>query len=85
MDSELKGSPRSEVERRSDVASSDLHFYIQMGTIFVVMILCMIAIIVSPSGPNVQYFESIATFCLGLFLPNPQQNNMNPDKKLNKN
>lgn len=68
-------------ESKSDVSeskcpsttASDIHYYIQVTAIFIVMLICLLAIVIYPTGPNIPYFQSIATFCLGLFLPNPQQ------------
>jgi len=49
-----------------------IQFYVQIGVLILAFLLCVIGIIVQPTGPNVQWFQSIATFCLGLVLPNPK-------------
>lgn len=50
----------------------DYQFYTQVIVVFIVLITCLIALILDPTGPNVRYFEGAASFCLGLILPNPK-------------
>lgn len=50
-----------------------IQFYVQISVLAITTLVCLAAIIADPNGPNVRYFESVATFCVGLFLPNPKQ------------
>jgi len=52
---------------------TDLQYYFQIVVLAVTTLLCLGAIIADPTGPNVRYFQSVATFCIGLVLPNPRQ------------
>jgi hypothetical protein len=67
---ELK-SPLTEMG--TTMEKSQLHFYIQASVLIIALFLCFIGIILQPTGPNIQWFQSIATFCLGLLLPNPKK------------
>lgn len=66
------------VEKSSDKISASVQFYVHSGMIIVTFSICILGIIISPSGPNAQWFQSIAMLCLGLILPNPKSD----EKKL---
>ena len=57
---------------------SDIQYYVQISVLLITTVLCLAAIIADPDGPNVRYFQSVATFCVGLFLPNPKQPTQSP-------
>lgn len=61
----------------TDHVPVSIQFYVHSGMIILTFVICIMGIIISPTGPNVQWFQSIAMLCLGLILPNPKNDDKN--------